>query len=321
MRKIINKNKLVFGIIFVFVCSIVIPSSNSTIINRSMTLEKNELYNRINYNDVWIVDDEGDGDFTSVQDAIDNAIEGDTICVYSGIYYENVEIEKGKNNLNIIGYNEEYPPTGSDDFCPIIHGDRTTNVISAEDSNNIKIDGFNITGSKLSGEIGGIYLRNCEHCVISNNKVWDNYYGIYFDYTDNTGIWLNNVALNEMSGIVLVNSHRNLISHNHAENNGWNGMITDGARLNIITFNSFSYNTHNGLKIWQDSFSTPACNSVRYNNIVDNGEPDENCKSFTIWHNNWWGNTESFHIITGIPPKFDLNPAKFPFYIPLGKCI
>lgn len=32
------------------------------------------------------VDDEGDGDYTCIQDAIDNANEGDTILVYSGNY-------------------------------------------------------------------------------------------------------------------------------------------------------------------------------------------------------------------------------------------
>ncbi|MBN2603957.1 MAG: hypothetical protein JXA91_07500, partial [Candidatus Thermoplasmatota archaeon] len=32
------------------------------------------------------VDNEGDGDYTCIQDAIDNATEGDIILVYSGLY-------------------------------------------------------------------------------------------------------------------------------------------------------------------------------------------------------------------------------------------
>ena len=33
------------------------------------------------------VDDDGGADYTSIQDAIDNASFGDTIYIYSGIYY------------------------------------------------------------------------------------------------------------------------------------------------------------------------------------------------------------------------------------------
>ena len=42
----------------------------------------------------------GPNNYTSIQDAIDNASDGDTIYVYSGIYYENVVINK---RINLIG--------------------------------------------------------------------------------------------------------------------------------------------------------------------------------------------------------------------------
>ena len=46
------------------------------------------------------VDDSGGANYTKIQDAIDNASVGDTILVYSGTYYENVDVNK---QLNLIG--------------------------------------------------------------------------------------------------------------------------------------------------------------------------------------------------------------------------
>jgi pectin methylesterase-like acyl-CoA thioesterase len=42
----------------------------------------------------WSVDGSGGADFTRIQDAIDNAKDGDTILVYPGVYYENVVVDK-----------------------------------------------------------------------------------------------------------------------------------------------------------------------------------------------------------------------------------
>ena len=42
----------------------------------------------------WSVDDGGSENFTGIQDAINNASVGDTIIVHSGVYYENVVVDK-----------------------------------------------------------------------------------------------------------------------------------------------------------------------------------------------------------------------------------
>ena len=53
------------------------------------------------------VDDSGGADYTKIQDAIDNATSGDTVFVYSGVYYEHIKIREkidliGEENINTI---------------------------------------------------------------------------------------------------------------------------------------------------------------------------------------------------------------------------
>ena len=40
------------------------------------------------------VDDSGGADYTTIQGAVNNAGTGDTILVYNGMYYENVDVNK-----------------------------------------------------------------------------------------------------------------------------------------------------------------------------------------------------------------------------------
>ena len=66
-----------------------------TIVPLSTTaVEKSAFINTI------YVDDSGGADYTSIQEAINNAEEGATVYVYMGTYYENIFINK---TLSLIG--------------------------------------------------------------------------------------------------------------------------------------------------------------------------------------------------------------------------
>ena len=49
----------------------------------------------------YIVDISGGGDFTSIQEAIDNASSGDTIYVWEGEYFENIVVNKSISLIHV----------------------------------------------------------------------------------------------------------------------------------------------------------------------------------------------------------------------------
>ena len=55
-------------------------------------------------NNILYVGGSGPNNYTSIQQAIDAAHNGDTIFVYSGVYYEHVRIYK---SINLMGENEK----------------------------------------------------------------------------------------------------------------------------------------------------------------------------------------------------------------------
>lgn len=139
-----------------------------------------------------IVDDEGDGDYTSIQDAIDNANSGDTIDVYSGIYHENIVIDK---SLSLIGIDHELGK-GSDSGKPINdRGTSTPNFGQIEiESEHVLIDGFIIKNSSKFG-IHGSYSDG--DITISNNIICNN---------DINGISFERPVYNKGSNIKIYNN-------------------------------------------------------------------------------------------------------------------
>ena len=89
---------LFFGISILSAAGIMNENHNLTEI-RTVSMGYNSRGN------IWIVDVNGSGNFTKIQDAIDNASDGDVILVYNGTYYENISINKC---LTIIGNTTEH---------------------------------------------------------------------------------------------------------------------------------------------------------------------------------------------------------------------
>jgi hypothetical protein len=209
---------------------------------------------------IWIIDQSGGGDFTTIQEGIIASSHGDTVLAYPGRYYENVNFN-GKNitlaSLELITGDETYIAT------TIIDGNEQGSCVILE-SNEFEavIRGFSITngsGDIIYGDIdrlgGGIRISttfqtdpinaSIVNCNIFNN---DAVYGGGID-VDNADITLSGVS----------------IYNNYASSGGGLSIVDES----IITFDSDNlcniYNNFAGQAL--DILASDAVNDIHV--IVD----------------------------------------------------
>jgi len=109
----------------------------------------------------------GPNNYTKIQDAIDDAVDGDTVFVYDDCspYYENLVVNK---SINLFG---------EDKYSTIINGSITADVIE------ITSDWVNLSGFLIINGINGIQILS-NHNAIENNIIINNrFYGIDIVYT------------------------------------------------------------------------------------------------------------------------------------------
>ncbi|MFC1787589.1 nitrous oxide reductase family maturation protein NosD, partial [Halobacteriota archaeon] len=150
------------------------------------------------------------GNYSTIQAAIDNASEGDTIIVRDGTYVENIDVNK---RLTIQSEN------GSD--FTLVQAQSPYGHVFNVTADYVNISGFTVNGASYSS---GIYLGSGNHCNITDNNASNSYNGIWLDSSSNNTISSNTVNSNDEYGIYLTYSSTpssyNIISNNNASNNG-----------------------------------------------------------------------------------------------------
>jgi len=246
-----------------------------------------------------IVDDDGEGDYETIQEAIDAAEDGDTIRVWEGTYYENVVVKK---TLNLVG-------NGSEETTINASGNLDTMKITAD---WVNVSGFMVKGSGSDYGDAGIRVESNNN-TISNNTFSDNNIGLYVYRSDNNSITNNRATLNygsgysidhsnkntitnntassnEDVGFNLFDSYNNTITHNAANSNGISGIYLIGSR-NILTKNNASDNNF-GIELLSSNNNTISNNTVNFNKyygIQLNDSPNNTIANNTFNSNNYHG--------------------------------
>ncbi len=125
--------------------------------------------------EVLEVDDSGSKEYSFIQDAVENATDGDTILVYPGSYYENIQINK---TINITGVDREK--------TVLIPSLMSTILVNGENCffSNLTFDG-NQLGS--GGKKQGMYIF-ANHTRIFNCTFRYFYHGLMVSSSVNTSV-------------------------------------------------------------------------------------------------------------------------------------
>ncbi|MCK4348903.1 MAG: right-handed parallel beta-helix repeat-containing protein, partial [Thermoplasmatales archaeon] len=250
--------------------------------------------------DILYVGGIGPNNYTKIQDAIDDADDGDTVFVFNGIYYENVVIS---TSINLIGE------------------DKNTTIIEGEYSNHIVMvtaDWVDISGFKITNSIFpyyGVKVDQSNHVKFHDNICDGNYVGIGFGGGSNNSIF-KNICKNNINtypkghGIHLTSySNNNEIRDNICENNGYGISLGEGANNNKFFDNVCS---NNDIGIYFDNI--PFDNIIYHNNLIDNIQNADDDGTNT-WDNGFEGNYWSDYI--GNDGDGD-GIGDTPYYIPSG---
>jgi parallel beta-helix repeat protein len=191
----------------------------------------NKTIKPISNGNILYVGGTGEGNYSKIQDAIDDASDGDTVFVYSGTYFEDVKINK---SIVLKGENKQ---------STIIHGGgfgSGDGVILVKYSNNVEITGFSVRNSCPFFPGSGIGLYSTEQCIVTDNIAYDCCIGIHTYTTSDITIYKNTVTDNQF-GIRVQNSKRNIITRNNIQDNIC-GMELNGVKFNEISKNNFINN-------------------------------------------------------------------------------
>jgi len=211
MKKGLFRNGFVFGIIFLFICMVITPSVAIDTVKKPTTIsyKGNILY----------VGGNGTGNYTSIQDAIDKANDGDTVYVLNGTYNENIELDK---RLSLIGEDKKTTIIdGKQEGCTINLSSENAIIknftiigggFDTDDFTNFFRAGIRITGSN-NIICNNIFRKNClgiSGVRVTNLTIKDNIFiedGIGFTCYENDGrpilkikYFLHNIEKNIVNG-------------------------------------------------------------------------------------------------------------------------
>ncbi|UCD96804.1 MAG: right-handed parallel beta-helix repeat-containing protein [Candidatus Bathyarchaeota archaeon] len=221
--------------------------------------------------------------YASIQEAINNATDGDTIYVSSGTYYEHVNVTKP---VSLMGENVD---------TTIIDGNSSGSTIRIT-SDNVSVSAFTLqeAGCACFGVDAGVHVENVNDNVnITGNLIQRNGYGIRLDSANNITIAYNTITDNDFGIDSAIYSSNNTIHGNSIIGNN------DSLRLGFFSQNEISGNDiRNSDHAIQLILSYN--NSIHHNNFVNHTAYVTVTAANNTWDDgaegNFWENTSSIDI-------------------------
>jgi parallel beta-helix repeat protein len=200
----------------------------------------------------------GPNNYTTIQEGINAAVDGDTVYVYddSAPYIESITIDK---SINVIGENKD---------TTIIDGDGTSGYCVVNiSSNDVTLSSFTIQANE--NNFDGIFISR------SYKSPWN---------TPITNIQITNIIIKTTNGraifgICLQKSkiHQNIVEKCRG------GIVTDYSSHNQITRNTISYSQYGGIEIGDYSTGFPLLDRIRYPADTINNTIQDNIITYNRW--------------------------------------
>jgi nitrous oxidase accessory protein len=251
MRNDIFRKGLVFGITLLFVTASIVSALNA---NPSSNSTSAKLGN-------WLyVGGSGPGNYTKIQDAINDSSDGDTVFVYddSSPYneaitiYTSIRLLGEDKNTTIINFNPSYPIN-------------QISIISINAS-YCSIENLQITLSNKSIIAQGITINSTNN-KIKNTIITNVEDGIKLFFNTQSNLIINNEIKNNLIGLVTFESTNNKIYSNIFLNNSiYNIYLSTYSDLNNISFNTIK-NSSYGIRIKDSSYNNVYKNCIENNGI------------------------------------------------------
>ena len=183
---------------------------------------------------------DGPGNYSKIQDAIDNASNGDTIFVYdnSSPYYENIIVDK---SIQLKGENTD---------TTIVAGSFSDNVIKIDCVDGVNISKFTI----IHGSPYGILLEESSNSMLVDCKISDNEVGMHLSHSSCNTLMNLSVSQNNPWGILFnYHSNNNTIINCNISDNG--GPLGDGVGIYLSSWSSYNFIlstliSNNGIGPW-----------------------------------------------------------------------
>lgn len=247
-------------VIGIFICILMI----CTVLSVSANVTVDKTFNSSFVNNTLYVGGNGPNNYTKIQEAIDDAVDDDTVFVYDNMspYIENLIINK---SIILIG---------EDKYTTVIDGDNEEgkgNVIIIM-ANGVTIQGFTIQNSSHSYShdnfFCGIEIRT-DNNIIKNNNINNNQVGIKIGYWNKpkqyvySNIIIDNEILNNNYGIQFIFATESRIEGNTITYSSTGVELAFQSDNNLIINNIINFNE------WAGIYLSSIENTIEHNEITN----------------------------------------------------